>query len=101
MASCEETSLAVLRPRIGRRLVPLVHAVVAQHGGDAQPVVAQDAAAARRLSLAMMFLVAPGLYRRLVAPEREREQLGVVGQALESLDADEAVDPLERRLQPG
>src|SRR5471030_1922284 len=46
-----------------------------------------------------MLDVAPRLYRRLVAPEGEREQLLVVDQALEALDRQEAVDLLELGLQ--
>ena len=40
-------------------------------------------------------LRAPALDRRLVAPERQRDVLAGLGQALEALDRDEAVDPLE------
>src|SRR5260221_648738 len=100
-SSESEQASAVLRPRVGRRFGAFGHAVVAHDGGDTQTVVAQHAAASGGLRLAVMLDIAPGLYRLLVAPEGEREQLLVVDQALEALDADEAVDPLELGLQAG
>src|SRR6185312_16728169 len=89
------SSSPVLFSRIGRRLVPFGHAVVAHHGGDAQAIIAEHALAAGLLGLAVVLDVAPGLHRRLVAPEGERQDLAVVGQALEALDGNEAVDLLE------
>src|SRR4051812_43469727 len=46
-----------------------------------------------------MLLIAPALHGILVAPERQRQQLARVGDALETLDRDEAVDRLELRPQ--
>src|SRR3546814_3692162 len=50
------------------------------------------AAALRRLVLGVL---APAHHRRLVAPERQRQHLALVGQAGEALDGNEAVDLLE------
>src|SRR5690242_18006429 len=79
------------RPRIRRRLGALVHAVVADHRGDAKPIAGEHAAAAGGLALAVLLLVPPVLHRRLVTPERQRQQLCLVGQRLEPLDRDEAI----------
>src|SRR5262249_47056073 len=62
----------VKRLRIGRRLRAFRHAVIAHHGRDPQPVVGEHAAAPRGLAFAVMDLIAPGIHRRLVAPERQR-----------------------------
>src|SRR5438477_3950889 len=82
-------------------LAPLAHAVVAHHGGDAQPVVAKHAAAARLLRGAVLNLIAPAGDSRLVAPERQRQHLVGIGDALEALDRDEAVDLLQLGAQAG
>src|SRR5579862_1729822 len=91
----KSVTLTVLLARIGRCLGALVHAVVAQHLGDAQAVVAKHAVAAGLLGRAVMLDVAPRRHRRLVAPEGKRQELGLVHEALEPLDADEAVDALQ------
>src|SRR5436190_19554158 len=89
-------------PAVVRRLLaPLAHAVVAHHRGDTQPVVAKHAAAARLLRGAMLDLIAPAGDRRLVAPERQRQHLVGIGDALEALDGDEAVDLLQLGAQAG
>src|ERR1700704_3331274 len=74
--------LAIVRGLIA----PLAHAVVAHDGGDPQPVVAEHAAASCLLRGAMLRLVAPSGDRRLVAPERQRQHLVGIGDALEALD---------------
>src|SRR5262245_56495352 len=81
--------------RIGRRLRTLAHAVIANDGGDAQPIISKDAATAGRLGGAMLRLVAPGFYCLLVAPNRERKKLFCIGQALKALDRNETVTCLE------
>src|SRR3977135_1013919 len=93
------------RPRPRRRrallaivrglIAPLAHAVVAHDGGDPQPVVAEHAAASCLLRGAMLRLVAPSGDRRLVAPERQRQHLVGIGDALEALDGKKPVDPLK------
>src|SRR5262249_56334714 len=46
-------------------------------------------------------VVAPGPHRVLVAPERQGQQLARIGQALEPLDRDEAIDVREVGAQGG
>src|SRR4029450_1270200 len=91
----ESSELPIHRARIGWRLGALGHAVIAHDAGDAQAIVAEHALAAALLGGAVAFDVAPCRNRRLVAPEGERQKLGLVGQALEALDADKAVDALQ------
>jgi hypothetical protein len=62
----------VNRAAVFRRLRALVHAVVADHAGDAQPVIAEDFRAALGLVAAMQGNVAPGFDRGFVAEERQR-----------------------------
>ena len=82
-------------PAIVRRLVSLAQAVVADHARDPQPIVPEDPGAALRLGGAMGGQVAPSPHGVLVAPERERQELSSLAQALEALHRDEPVDPLE------
>src|SRR5262245_63128318 len=49
----------------------------------------------------MRFEIAPALDRLFVTPDREREDLGLVGEAGEALDRDEAVHLLQLGLQAG
>src|SRR5690606_16271751 len=86
-------------PAVVRRLGTIFETIVAQHTGDAQPIVAEDTGAALDLGRAVPRLVAPGLHRRLVTPERQRQQLARLDEALESLDRHEAVDFLQIGLQ--
>src|SRR5436190_16408298 len=65
---------------VGRRLLALVQSVVAHDGGDAQPVVLEDAAPAGRLCSPVVFGVSPLRHRGFVAKERERQQLARVGE---------------------
>ena len=86
---------AVARAAVARRLLALLHAVVAQHLRDAQAVVGEHAAATRLLRAAVRVQRAPAPDRVLVAPERQRQQLVRRAQALEAFDGDEAVDGLQ------
>src|SRR6266705_1791979 len=80
------------RPAVlGRLVAPGVQAVVAHDRGNAQPIVAEDAGASRRLGCAMRCVMAPGRNRGLVAPERQRQELVGIGEALKSLHRDEPV----------
>src|SRR5262249_49167769 len=47
----------------------------------------------------MLRLVAPGLHRLVIPPDRERQKLCRIGQALEALDRDEAVHLLQLLAQ--
>src|SRR5205807_9320641 len=60
---------------VGRRLGAIGHAVVANDGADAQPVVGKDAGAPCGLGCAVAGVVAPRTHGFLVAPEGEREEL--------------------------
>jgi hypothetical protein len=81
-------------------LAPLAHAVIAGDAGNPQPIVSEHAAAARLLGSAMPNVVAPARYGRLVAPERQGQHLGGIGETLETLDRKEAVNLLQLRPQP-
>src|SRR3954452_10436095 len=83
------------------RLLAIIHAVVADDAGDTQVIIGEDFCAALGLGAAVLHRVAPGLHGRLVPPERHRQDLALVGQALETLDRDEAVDGLQDRLEVG
>src|SRR6266851_181357 len=89
---------SALRRRL-RRFDAFVKAVVAHDLGDAQAVITEDAGAAGALGLAVLLVAAPSGDRFFVAPEREREDLAFLGQALETLDRDESVDLLELGAQ--
>src|SRR5262249_16795049 len=84
-----------------RGLGTLVEAVVADDGGDAQAVVAEQAGASGRLGAAVLGDVAPGLDRLLVAEEGQRQDLFRMGATLEPLEGDEAVYVREQRPQGG
>src|SRR5258706_11985232 len=86
---------------IRRRLLPLVHPVVAKHLRHPQPVVGEDRSPAGGLHAAMLFELAPLRHRFLIPPEREGEDLSGRGQALEALDRDESVAVVEQRAQRG
>src|SRR5262245_58582037 len=91
----------MLCARIRRRFVPALHPVVAQYARDAQAVVGENAVAAFRLRGAMLLQVTPLLDRFFIPPEGEGKELAFLGQALEALDRDEAVDLLQMRTQCG
>src|SRR5436305_14538588 len=85
--------------RIGRGLISLTRAVIAQHVSNPQPVLREDPLPARRLHRAMLLDIAPLRNALLVAPERNRQYRAGTGQAFEALDRNEPVDPLEQRSQ--
>src|ERR1700761_3185486 len=89
------------RATVLRRLRALVHAVVADHAGYADPIIVEDLRAASGLAAAMLGNVAPCLDRRFIAVERQRQELAFLGQALEPFDRDETVDLLQDRPQLG
>src|SRR4051794_20796464 len=82
-------------------LLAIIHAVVADDAGDTQMIVGKNVCAALGLGTPVLHRVAPGRNGRVVAPERQRQDLALLGQALEPLDRDEAVDGLQDRLQVG
>src|SRR5262249_43541743 len=85
--------------RVGWGLSAFGHAVVAHNRGDPQPVVGEHAAAALGLAGAVLLLIAPTRHRLLAAPERQRQKLAGVAQALEALDRNKAVNLLELGAQ--
>ena len=64
--------------------------------GHAQPVAGKHAAPSGALGGAVLVQGPPRLHRLFVAPERQRQQAAGIGQALEALDRDEAVDARDR-----
>src|ERR1700681_71746 len=85
--------------RIDWRLRAIVHAVVTDDLCDAQPIVGEDRVAARALDASMRLEVAPLTHRILVSPVRQRKDLSWLGEALEALDRDEAIDIGEQGAQ--
>src|SRR6516225_3330567 len=85
---------------VGRFLPPLGHPVVADDPGDAEPIVLEYATASSLLCSAMANVIAPPRHGFCVAPKLQRQQLAGIGQALESLDRDEALDLFQLRAQP-
>src|SRR5215467_10923061 len=81
-------------------LAPLGHPVVADDPGHPQPIVLEYAAAASLLRNAMANMIAPPRDGVCVAPERQRQHLAGVGQALETLDRNETLDLFQFRAQP-
>ncbi len=87
------------RPAVGRHLfASLGDDVVAHDGGDTQPVIIKDVFAAGRPGRTMSGVAAPGGNSRLIPPERERQKLVRVGEALKAFDGDEAVRLLKLDL---
>src|SRR5215469_5969948 len=84
---------------VGRSLGALRHAVVTDDGRNAQSVIAEYLRSALGLRQAVPFDLPPLGDRRVVAPERQRQDLARIGQALEPLDRDESVHLFERRPQ--
>src|SRR6185369_4339081 len=83
------------RPAVlGRLLSPRVQAIVARDCGHAQPIVPEDARASRRLGGSMGRVLPPGRNSSLVAPERQRQELVGIGEALKPLHRDEPVHAL-------
>src|ERR1700676_2247552 len=76
-----------------------MHAVVANHAGDAEAIVFENRRAALALGFAMLRHIAPCRYRTFIAKKRQRQDLALLGQALEPFDRDEAIDGFQYRLQ--
>src|SRR5205807_2854251 len=83
------------------RLRALVHAVVANDTGNTDSIILEDLRAAFGLALAVLRHVAPRFNGGLIAEKRQRKQFSLLGEALEPLDRDEAVDGFQDRPQPG
>src|SRR5467141_211591 len=83
------------------RLRAIVHAVIADYAGNAQPVVFENRCAALALGLAVLRHVAPCRDGGFIAEERQRQDFAFLGQAFEPFDRDKAVDGFEDRLQFG
>src|ERR671918_1832917 len=88
-------------PAVLRRAGAVRHAIVPDYARDAQSIVREDRGASPALCRAVGGQIAPRPDRRLVAPERQRQQLARLPQALEPFHRDEAVDRLELRAQGG
>ena len=84
-----------------RGLRPFSQAIVANHAGDAQPVVAEYAAAATLLRDAVLFQLAPAFNRGFIAEHRQRKYLAGFAEAFEALDGNETVDLFQQRAQAG
>src|SRR3546814_5179252 len=89
------TTLFRSRRSLLRRLLPRIEPVVAHHLGNPDAVILEDVMAAAALGRLVLGVLAPAHHCRLVAPERQRQHLALVGQAGEALDGNEAVDLLE------
>src|SRR5918993_603630 len=87
-----DESLTMRGAAVGRRLATLIHSIIANHRGNAQPVVGKDSAAPLRLHAAMVFEIAPCAHRVFVTPDGKRKILAWRRHALEALYRDEAVD---------
>src|SRR5581483_8765214 len=86
-----------------RRLgaVSVFPAVVAHDLRHADAIAGEQLAAATGLRLLVAQVLAPAQDRRLVPPERDRDELAGVVDALEPLHRDKAVDLLQIAAQPG
>src|SRR5229473_2942375 len=84
-----------------RGLCTIVHAVIADHAGNAQPVVLENRRPALALAFAMLSHVAPCRNGGFVPEERQRQDLAFFGQAFEPFDRDETIDGFQDRLQFG
>ena len=83
------------------RLRAIVHAVIADHAGDAQPVIVENRRAPLALRLAVLRHIAPGRDGVFIPEDRQRQDLAGFGQALEPLDRNKAIDGFQDRLQFG
>jgi len=84
-----------------RGLRTIVHAVVADYAGNAQPIVLKDFRPALGLVLAMLRHIAPCRKRLFIAEKRQRQDLALLGQALEAFDRDKSVDGFQNGPQLG
>src|SRR5579871_1236440 len=85
---------------LGGLLTCFCHAIVPDDGCDAQTVVLENPSSARRLRSTMTIMAPPRRDGRLIAPERQRQQLVGVGKALKSFDRNESVHVLQVAAQP-
>src|SRR5712671_5463800 len=83
----------------GRLLTPLCHSIVADNGGDAQAIVAEDSITACRLRCAMPGVAAPLRDSGLVVPEGHGKQLVGVSKTLEPFHRDKSVHMLQLNAQ--
>jgi hypothetical protein len=87
------------RNTVCRGLGALIHAIVAQNLCDPQPIVLEHAGTAFALSYAVLCQVPPVLHGLFVPEELDRQHLARIGERLEPLNRDEAVDLLEEGAQ--
>src|SRR5229473_4589494 len=83
----------------GRLLAAPCHSIVADDGGNAQAIVAEDSTAACRLRCAMGGVAAPLRDGSLVAPEGHGKQLVGVRKTLEPFNRDKSVHMLQLNAQ--
>src|SRR5258708_9607300 len=83
----------------GRLLAALCHSIVADDGGNAQAIVAEDSTAPGRLRCPMGSVAAPLRDGSLVAPDGHRQQLVGVSKTLEPFNRDESVHMLQLNAQ--
>src|SRR5436309_14825973 len=74
-----------------RRLLAIVHAVVAQDGSHSKPVVVEDILTTVRLHATMDLPIAESVNRRFVPPDRQCQQFPWAGNALETFNGNESV----------
>src|ERR1700680_3614091 len=73
-------------------LFAIVHAVIADDACDAQPAIPENRRAALALCPAVLRHIAPCRHGGLIAEYRKRQDLAFLGQALEPLHGNEAID---------
>jgi hypothetical protein len=85
------------RATVLRSFCSVIHAAIPHHPRDPQQVAGEYRPPPLALHRTVLGRVPPRPYRGFVPPERQREQLVGVRQAVESLDRYEPVDLLQRR----
>ncbi len=84
-----------------RCLRAIVHAVIADYAGNTEPIVLEDFRPAFGLVFAMQRHIAPCGEGIFIAEKRQRQDLALVGQALEAFDRDKAVNGFQNWPQLG
>src|SRR5882762_4140171 len=84
-----------------RGLGTIVHAVIPDYAGNAQPVVFENRRPALGLAFAMLRHITPCCDGGFIAEERQRQDLALFGQAFKPFDRDKAIDGFQNRLQLG
>src|ERR1700752_818554 len=84
----------------GSLLATLVHSVVADDGSNPQPIIAKNSVPPCPLGRTVPRECAPAGNRSLVPPDRNRQKLVGIGEALKSLHRNEAIHPLKVFAQP-